>query len=119
MSYNISSTRYLSGQLYIRDRVVCDLMNKHEDELPEGNFLVDLWPDEGDVHGHLLRMSGALWYGEGSGRSSDLFLLLLGETEGRADILVCYEGGDSYTGIRVEDGVVTERRVEFVLGDRL
>lgn len=52
------------------------------------------------------------WYGEWSGRSyRDVLPKVLAKTKGAADLLFVWEGGDSFTGLRVKDGVVVEKRV--------
>lgn len=50
--------------------------------------------------------------GEGSGRALAAFKEhFLARCDGDAKLLLCWEGGDSYTGLVVSDGVVTEGRV--------
>ena len=58
------------------------------------------------------------WSGEGSGRGlDDLIEDVLPRFTGSADLLLTWEGGDSHSGIRVVDGVVTKHVVEMALGD--
>lgn len=58
------------------------------------------------------------WQGEGSGYTFDTFLeKVLPRFRGFAELVVCWEGGDSYTGIRVKDGVVTQHKVVHSLGE--
>ena len=63
-------------------------------------------------------ISSPYWYGEGSGTLWDtLITKVLPKTRGTADLIYCWEGGDSYTGIRVQDGKVTEHEVVQSLGN--
>lgn len=56
------------------------------------------------------------WNGEGSGRTlKTLTEKLLPATLGSADILFTWEGGDSHSGLIVNDGKVIEADVRFVL----
>lgn len=58
------------------------------------------------------------WSGEGSGRGIDnLIEEVLPRFTGNADLLLTWEGGDSHSGIRIVDGVVTKHVVEMTLGD--
>ncbi len=65
--------------------------------------------------------NGSFWWnGERSGSCYHVLLeQVLPKFTGRADMLVCWEGGNDYEGLRVVDGVVTEHEVIFALGDEL
>jgi len=58
------------------------------------------------------------WTGEGSGYSWDTFISkVLPAFDGSCDLVVCFEGGDSYQGIRLRDHKVTIHKVLMILGE--
>ena len=63
-----------------------------------------------------LLITKPFWIGSFSGSSVSSFHKALAETEGAADLLLTWEGGESHTGLRVVDGKVTEHEVVFTLG---
>lgn len=71
-----------------------------------------------DADGRWLFQPGAFWFhGEGSGWAFDALRdVILPRFTGRADIVICWEGGDSYTGLRVVEGKVTAHEVIRALG---
>lgn len=42
---------------------------------------------------------------------------LAADLEGEADIIFTWEGGDSFSAVRIKDGKATEHKVEMALGD--
>jgi hypothetical protein len=73
--------------------------------------------DEEDITSRI-KAGSMPWSGEGSGRSFPEFLQeVLPLFTGSADMIVCWEGGDSFEGIRVTNGVVTHHNVIRSLGD--
>ncbi len=112
MSYNINSVAYISGCLEISEAdfaaAKADIIG---DDRPESCFL---------TYGGPGIMSGiGLWSGEGSGRTWETFKRALKFTTGKAELLVCWEGGDSISGLRVSHGVVTEHKVVHSLGEEI
>ncbi len=118
MSYNIDSSEYLSGKLYIRPSKFREARLKYKDDTPEGNFLNDDHIADIVDSDNPEPIKNMRWYGEGSGRRFDDFKDILAMTTGEADIVLTWEGGDSITGLRVKDGVVTECDVKMTLVDR-
>jgi hypothetical protein len=122
MSYNVDHTEYLPGEgrLSIRYGTALMLAKKYEDELPENNFLNAVLKDEKSQTNlmALLEIDYLSWSGERSGHGIDLFKLLLKSTEGEASIFQVWEGGDSFRGYRVENGMVVEKDVEITLVDK-
>lgn len=111
MSYNVDSVRYIGkGRLSMTIETANALGAEVEDELAEGNFLDGF---KGGV------IETPQWYGDWSGRGWETFLCLLSATYGTAELVACWEGGDSYTGLRVRDGIVIEHKVVFSLGERV
>jgi len=111
MSYNIDSVSYISGELSVDRKRAFDYEDEHGDELPEDCFIYNVsgkFPEN-------VALKYITWQGEHSG-DLDEFKRALAITTGRAELLVCWEGGDRYTGLEVVDGVVTEKKVKFVLG---
>ncbi len=112
MSYNIDSVEYISGRLGISDfRMVEARRVVSEEDRPEMCFLNDDEP--GYLH------ASGLWCSDGSGHGWDAFKLALTFTHGQAELLVCWEGGDSFSGLRVRCGVVTEHKVVHSLGEEV
>lgn len=117
MSYNIDSINYVSGTgpLAIHNTVLREYQT-HGD-VPEGNFLQ--YPEcIGEEHSSgMVAIQKPWWYGEGSGRAEPLFREILSKTMGHADLILCWAGGDAYTGLRVRNGLVTEHEVAMTLGE--
>jgi len=120
MSYDIDSVEYLTtGRLVINRARGAALRTKHLNDLPEGCFLTDpsAGRDSTDLPGFIV-IEKPWWYSEGSGRSLGVFKAILAETLGSADLLLTWAGGDSHSGIRVNNGTVTEMDVIFALKDK-
>jgi hypothetical protein len=118
MSYNVDDVSYLSGQLTIGRKVARVFMEEHE-RLPDINpleygdiDLSDSLPDD-----EQLPLAHPHWNGEGSGHGIEDFEALLSLTKGTADLLLVWEGGDTFTGYRVTDGKVEEKEVLIRLKD--
>lgn len=112
MSYNIDSAKYISGSLSINGRDAIFLRDAHKREMPESNFLDEIKVVDPDA---LYPIQYPWWQGEGSGRSRELFKHVLTKTQGEAEILIVWEGGDCVSGLHVRNGTVTEKAVRFVL----
>ena len=126
MSYDATSAHYLMGKLTItRSRVLEALGILGPNDIPECGFIADLlWDGRNDVAPEDLpegdiELATPGFTGEGSGYSweSGLYLKALGLTRGRADILIVWGGGESFSGMRVRDGSVTVREVVISLGE--
>lgn len=93
------------------------LVAKHERDLPEDCFLTDNRATRREPGG-LRTIARLAWQGEGSGSSFDAVLVksVLPRTQGTADFVVTWEGGDKHTGLRVVEGVVTQHEVVQALG---
>lgn len=115
MSYNVNRSFYLNGQLTIKVRDVLDLKRKYQEVLAENNLLDYL---ETDLHRNLgsdIVIENPSWCGDFSGWCYSTFIAILSHTKGKADICLVWEGGDSITGLRVEDGLVTKCKVVMAL----
>jgi hypothetical protein len=95
---NLKAVRKLAARsFYSHGAETCWL-----NELPEADDIDDgaLYPIEFE------------WHGEGSGHSwNEWGMKALTLTQGRLEAILTWEGGDSVTGLRVVDGVVTEPEV--------
>ena len=112
MSYNIDTVNIISTTGWIRHADVIDLLARFDDELPEGCFLRDLC-DEDDADEDGRHTIDAMdWSGSGSGRRfKDVFPEVAKAIMGRVEAILVWEGGDSITGLRIVDGVMTEPAV--------
>lgn len=115
MSYNIDSSAYLSGGPLVIGGA--DIIALRKGQLAEGNFLTEGVLPENPDPATDYEITAPWWYGNWSGRTLDAFIAALEVTSGEADILLTWEGGDSFTGLRVRNGVVTRHKVVQVLGD--
>ena len=120
MSYNVSHSEIVSGVFTIpscrvrelRDNLKCCAESNIYDQIEE-NYRVDVRTDGNTV----FDKSTFWWNGSGSGDLDPLKeFLSLGK--GPVDIVLIYEGGDSFLGLRVDEfGNVTEHDVKMVLCD--
>lgn len=119
VSYNIDSIDYLGeGVLRIGVAERKSLAKKFRSKMAESNFLEDddaVEATPGDPS--TLVITHPFWTGEFSGNSEDALLAALKKTKGSAELLLTWEGGDSFTGLRVVDGKVTKHEIRFSLGD--
>jgi hypothetical protein len=119
VSYNIDhvETNVLKASMRAGD--IVDLYEEFEGELAEGNFLEEhlstaerLCRD--GIEDEHVKLENLWWYGAGSGRSYDVFLKHLApKIKGEVEAVFTWEGGDSHSGLIIEDGVVTECDVEL------
>lgn len=123
MSYNIDSVEVISGgDMRMRAADVRRLAPKMRDanQLPELDpffeaGLINKANAAVDFPGAEVKVEKLWWSGLGSGATFEHFKTVLSALRGRVDLLITWEGGDSFTGLRVIDGKVTEMDVEFVL----
>lgn len=113
MSYNCDDVSYIGeGRLSITSTSLVELKRcVSEDERPALNFIDYIDPILGDQV-----IDRPYWEGEGSGRSFEKFLKALSYTTGNAELVLCWEGGDCYSGIRIRNGIITEHEMVFALG---
>lgn len=116
MSYNIDSIDYIGDdRLAISGEQFARLaLNVPRKDRPAGDFISDLKEDEPSQVLH--RIS---WQGECSGYTFHLFIHALSLTTGKAELVICWEGVDSYTGLRIVDGKVTKHKIVMRLGHEI
>jgi hypothetical protein len=113
MSYNIDSIHIVKGGLRCDRGTFEGLKAEFEDNLPECCFL------HGEFEGDVLEFTEGSTFefcGSGSGRQEKVLSDILRSLEGSADLVLVWEGGDSFTGLRKTlFGTVEEMEVRFVL----
>lgn len=121
MSYNVDSvdTPVLDAWMSAKD--VVRLHKKHEDALPEGTFLAEMVDSamtlltEGLAEARV-PLPNFWWYGEGSGHSFDLLKEQIApHIHGKVEAILTWEGGDSTSGLVIDDGTVEECDVKMTL----
>jgi hypothetical protein len=120
MSYNVDSTQMLDGaDLWIHPDDLARFFNEQEVSCEGLREMADgygLHPEPSPAG--LLQFKEIPFWGESSGRDIDVFFSLLELTKGSADLLLCWEGGDDYSGYRVQNGTVVAHKVVFALGEK-
>lgn len=112
MSYNCDSIDIVAGSLSISRGKLAALAIEADDR-PEDCILEEC---EGPAE-EILEPKVISWCGEGSGFTWKTFLTVIAAFSGSADLVCCFEGGDSYEGLRVRDGKVTRHKVVMALGE--
>ena len=109
MSTNCTHAKYIRGELRLP---VAKLAEFQRLELPATNFLQI--PSSDRDAGDEVVIVKPWWCGDWSGNSFDTLRdTILPASRGSADLVFIWEGGEGFTGLRVEDGKVTEHDVEF------
>lgn len=119
MSYNVDSitTPHLDATMSAQD--IITLYEEYDDELAEDNFLDDMLDDAqvaidaGDPH-RLIRLPNLNWRGDSSGSlfKTTLIDIIAPHIKGEVEAILCWEGGDSVTGLLIRDGKAVECEVE-------
>ena len=116
MSYKITSCKYIGpGLLTIEDIALARAMIELDGKTPEGSFIDDTMKLRPLTPG-LFEITHIDWQGE---NATDIENLrdALSHTQGMADVLLIWEGGDNITGLRVNDGEVVAHEVVIHLGE--
>lgn len=118
VSYNIDSVLIVAGAVRIRNADLARLKDE-TDKHPEACFLEDLEVSEYDEPDCELEVPSLQWTGDGSGWSFDYFKeTVVPCLRGQVDLVLIWEGGDSVTGIRIQDGKAIDCDVGYVLTPR-
>lgn len=114
MSYNIDRCAYLNGKLSLNVGIARELL--HTYMMAECTFFEDMDLETKRDRDNVV-IDCPEWSGEFSGLYYDVYLKILSCTSGCAEILVVWEDGDTYSGLRVENGIVLEKEVVHTLKD--
>lgn len=115
MSYNIDNVDATLTDAKILFKTLKSLNKKYESDLPERNFIEELLDEEPDSEGYV-KIKDITWCATGSGRTYDVLTeKILPKTKGKMELIFTWEGGESISGLLVEDGKVTECNVEMTL----
>lgn len=117
MSYNVDSIEVLKCAAKMAAK---DVRRLAKLDLAESNFLEDLADVEPDADGFVAINPKKFWWsGEGSGSTwGDAFIAKIApKIVGTLEAVVTWEGGDSFTGLRIRNGKVTEPKVIMALAE--
>lgn len=111
MGYEVTDVSYLEGKLFITGMQAEHAISMlgHGYHVPEVSFL-----DEIDLNKGRQEIRRPSWAGVGS-NNTDALVEVLKLTRGHADLLVVWEGGSEMWGYRVENGIVSRRKVVITL----
>lgn len=117
MSYNVDSIEVLTWE-NVR-MLKRDLRRLADTEKPGSNFLDEHAKQEADADGYVaLDRSKFWWSSEWSGNSWEHFIKNVAtKILGIVEAVVIWEEGDSYSGLRIRDGKVTEPKVVMALAE--
>jgi hypothetical protein len=117
VSYNIDSTTEIKLDAWMYAKDVIKLLREHGDGIPECTFLNETNMQE-EAERALedgkpkakIKLPNFWWYGDGSGHAyEDVFLPHVAPLiHGHAEVIFTWEGGDSFTGLILDEGKVTE-----------
>ena len=106
MSYNVTAIDIVSGELRITAAASASVLARAGDDLCETMSDYRGWRRFYVLRDDTVRRIP--FGGEWSGRCVPTLISFLEACTGTAELVLCWEGGDSYTGYKVADGVVTE-----------
>lgn len=117
MSYNIGSIAIVASDGFRVSIAALAQIRAEFTHVPDGNMFDNSVCWEPAVDDGYRYPKWISWHGEGSGSLYDDLLRVLALFEGSADLVLTWESGDSFSGLRVKDGVVTRHKVLMVLGE--
>jgi len=121
VSYNIDSVETPVLDAWMTARDIVALHDEHARNLPEDCFLYDLLKAAkksllAGAPETPVRLVGLAWRCEGSGRSVEILEKKIAPCiHGRVDAIFTWECGDSFSGLRIVDGLVTKCDVSMTL----
>lgn len=114
MSYNIDKVTTLKLDAWMLPGDVLKLLKTHGRDLPESSFLHAMREKAIDaltegLTGGQIALPNFRWDGPGSGHAIDLLRLNVApRIRGDVHAIFTWEGGDSFSGMIIKDGVVTD-----------
>jgi hypothetical protein len=111
MSCNIDNIDIVSGELQITPAGLLRFAREYgtsKHTLPES--MTD-WFNKPELYLNGCRLIRVPWWGEWSGTGESILHDFLSRCDGEAALLLCWEGGENYTGLIVRDGDVIEGEV--------
>lgn len=113
MSYNVDSFKVLRCDAWMLAADVAELLAKYEGDLPSNCFLYDVANRGPDEDGRMaIRADKFRWTGVWSGNSWPVLIEHVApKIHGTIEAVVTWAGGDSFGGLRIVDGKVTEPEV--------
>jgi hypothetical protein len=122
MSYNIDSIETPVCNAWMAARDIIRLEKAHRLELPESNFLSSLVERaqvalvDGGEAAKRVTIDRFTWCNEGSGRSLNILKNKIApHIRGSIDAIFTWEGGDSFSGWQIRNGLVYECDVVMTL----
>lgn len=109
MAYNISKIDIVSGELQITPARLLRFSQGLPDDALPSSMLSALENPESMLDG--CRLTRIPWYGEWSGHTENMLRHFLSLCDGDAALLLCWEGGESYSGLIVKGGTVSDGEV--------
>lgn len=118
MSYNIDSIDILASDGFCIPRPKLEALRKElGDEVPECSVVSEHFINDCEEFRGMLFPKRFEWSGEWSGNSFDVLRdRVLPAFLGSVDLAITWEGGDSHSGLRLVNGVVTEHEMTMALG---
>jgi hypothetical protein len=118
VSYNIDSTEIIYRKGFsIASADFHKLQEQFENEGPEISILNCVEDCLKPGEEGRLNVEEFWWTGSGSGRTYELLKQILAKFDGEADIVLTWEGGDSFDGLRLRDHKVTCHEVIMQFGE--
>jgi len=120
VSYNVDHVEIVASNRFCIPRDSIAILRKlvTDDDLPEICFLDEIDDERffSEDTEEILHPKHLSWCGSGSGWSVKTLETLLSHFSGSVDLVLTWEGGDSFSGLRLVDGKVTRHDVLMSLG---
>jgi hypothetical protein len=117
VSYNIDSISIVHSEDFsISENEYHRLKGKHICEVPECSVFDE---DAEEIRDGRFYPRHFWWCGDGSGHTEPILREVLSAFDGEADLVITWEGGDSFSGLRLRNHKVTEHEIDMRLGDEV
>lgn len=116
MSYQIDNVEIIHENDFSITLDALKTLGKTLDNIPECSIFDHDWPEQNEIrNGKVYPKKCFWWSGEGSGYSDETLKKALAAFDGEADLVLIWARGDSFTGLRLQNHVVTEHKVNMTL----